>query len=121
MGAFFRKLFWGVILNSLGILACQSLLNYLLNDFFFKGALFQLIFLAFILTILNLLIKPVIHFIFLPLIWLTLGIFTLVINLIILKTASFFVPGVLVINSSLTWLAASIIISIFNSFLHSIK
>ena len=117
MGAFLRKLFWGVILNSIVILACQRLLNYLLNDFFFKGTLSQLIFLAFVLTILNLLVKPIIRFIFLPLIWLTLGIFTLVINLIILKTASFLVPGVLVINSSLTWLAASIIISIFNSFL----
>lgn len=117
MGTFFKKFFFGVILNSIII----WLLNYLLNDSFFKGTLTQLIFLAFVLTFLNLLIKPVIRFIFLPLIWLTLGIFALVINLIILKTASFLVPGVLVINSSLTWLAASIIISISNSFLYRIK
>ena len=89
MGAFFKKLFWGVILNSLGILACQRLLNYLWNDFFFKGTLSQLIFLAFVLTLLNLLIKPIIRFIFLPLIWLTLGIFTLVINLILYEKIYF--------------------------------
>jgi putative membrane protein len=121
MGSFLRKLFWGVILNSIAILACQKALNYLLHDFFFKGNIGQLILLALVLTILNIILKPIIRIIFLPLIWLTLGIFSLVINLIILKTASLLVPNVLIINSVLTWLAASIIISIFNSFLHSIK
>ena len=118
MGAFLRRLFWGVILNSLAIFICQKILSSFLNDFFFKGTIIELLIFAFILTVLNLLIKPIIRLILLPLIWLTLGLFTLIINLIILKTAAFLMPGVLVINSLFTWLIASIIISIFNSFLH---
>lgn len=121
MGAFLRKLFWGVIINSLGILACEEILNYFLQDFSFEGTVYQLILLALVLTLLNLLVKPIIRFIFLPLIWFTLGIFGFVINLTILKIAIFLIPGTLIIHSSLTWLAASIIISAFNSLLHSVK
>jgi len=117
---FLKRLSLGVVINIAAILFCQRLLNYLFNDFYFQGTLEQLIILGFILSLLNLLIKPILRLLFLPLIWITLGIFIFVINIIILKTASFLMP-VLVIQSSITWLAASIIISIFNSFLHRIK
>lgn len=120
MMRFVKRLFFGVILNIIAILFCQRLLNYLFNDFYFQGTLEQLITLAFTLTLLNLLVKPVLRLLFLPLIWITLGIFILVINIILLKSASVLIP-VLVIQSHLTWLAASIIISIFNSFLYRIK
>ncbi|NMB92424.1 MAG: phage holin family protein [Parcubacteria group bacterium] len=120
MRTFFKRLFWGVILNSLSIFVCQKVLNYFLNDFFFRGTIIELIIFAFILTILNFLIKPILRLVFLPIIWLTLGLFTLIINLIILKTAAFLMPDVLIINSTLTWLLASMIISILNSFLHLI-
>jgi len=120
MMRFLKRLFLAVILNIVAILFCQRLLNYLFNDFYFQGTLEQLIILGFILSILNLLIKPILRLLFLPLIWVTLGIFIFVINIILLKTASFLMP-VLVIQSPITWLAASIIISIFNSFLYWIK
>ena len=118
MGTMLRKLLWGVILNSVALLISQKALQYFLHDFSFTGTIVQLIIFAFILTLLNLLIKPILRLIFLPIIWLTLGIFSLVINLLILKIATIAMPGVLVINSVLTWFLASIIISIFNSFLH---
>ena len=117
---FLKKLFFGVILNIAAILFCQRLLNYLFNDFHFQGTLEQLIILALILSILNLLIKPILRILFLPLIWITLGIFIFLINIILLKTATIFMP-VLIIQYPITWLIASIIISIFNSFLHWIK
>lgn len=120
MMRFLKRLFLAVILNIVAILFCQRLLNYLFNDFYFQGTLEQLIILGFILSILNLLIKPMLRLLFLPLVWVTLGIFIFVINIILLKTASFLMP-VLVIQSPITWLAASIIISIFNSFLYWIK
>lgn len=120
MMRFLKRLFLAVILNIVAILFCQRLLNYLFNDFYFQGTLEQLIILGFILSILNLLIKPILRLLFLPLVWVTLGIFIFVINIILLKTASFLMP-VLVIQSPITWLAASIIISIFNSFLYWIK
>lgn len=120
MMRFLKKLFFGVIFNVAAILLCQRLLNHLFNDFYFQGALEQLILLALILSILNLLIKPILRILFLPLIWITLGLFALIINIILLKSATIFMP-VLVIQYPITWLAASIIISIFNSFLHWIK
>ena len=117
---FLKKLFLGVILNSLAILFCQKLLNGLLNDFYFQGTLVELILLALALSFLNLSIKPIIHFIFLPLIWITLGLFVFIINIIILKIATLFIPS-LIIQFPVTWLVASIIISVFNSLIYKMK
>jgi len=113
---FLKKLFLGIILNIVAL----KLLSYLFNDFYFNGTLEQLIIFAFILSLLNLLIKPILRILFLPLIWITFGVFALIINIILLKTASILMP-VLIIESYFTWLAASVIISIFNSFLYKIK
>ena len=116
-----KRIFGGIILNIFAVLVCERFFNYLLNDFDFRGNTSQLIIFCLILTGLNLLLKPVLRLIFLPLVWLTLGIFILVINLIILKTAVYLVPDVLVIKTTLGWLGASIVISIFNSFIYRIK
>lgn len=120
MMRFLKRLFFGIILNVTAILFCQRLLNYLFSDFYFQGTLEQLIILALILSFLNLLIKPILRILFLPLIWISFGFFAFVINIILLKTATILIP-VLVIQYPITWLAASIIISIFNSFLYWIK
>jgi putative membrane protein len=116
---FLKKLFWGVILNSLAVLLCQKLFNELFNDFYFNGGFAELILLALVITLLNFLVKPILHFAFLPLIWITLGLFSLVINIIILKAAALFTSS-LIIQLPLTWLAASVIISIFNSLIQKI-
>jgi putative membrane protein len=114
---FLKKLFLGIALNSLAILLCQKLFNELFNDFYFQGTFIELILLALIISFLNLLIKPILRLIFLPLIWITLGLFSLIINIIILKTATVFMP-VLIIQSPIVWLIASIIISSFNSLMY---
>ncbi|MDD2678100.1 MAG: phage holin family protein [Candidatus Paceibacterota bacterium] len=116
---FLKRLFIGTVLNVIAILACQKILNYLFNDFFFQGSIKDLVILALVLTLLNFLIKPILKIIFLPLIWLTLGLFSIVINLVILKGATVLIPG-LAINSIITWVSASIIISFFNSFLNHV-
>jgi len=115
-----KRIFWGIVLNSIAILLCQKLLNYLWQDFYFRGSVTQLLIFALILTILNLLLKPVLHFVFLPLIWITLGIFNIVLNLIILKAAALLSP-LLEVHSLLTWITASIIISMFNAPLRRIR
>lgn len=114
---FIKRVLAGILFNIGAIFVCQKVLG---ASFIFTGSPFQLISLALVLTLLNLLIKPVLHFFFTPLIWLTLGLFTFIINIIILKIAVYFVPQ-LIINSSLTWLGASLIISIFNSLLYWVK
>lgn len=121
MSRLIKRVFWGIVLNSIAIVFCQKILNYLWQDFYFRGSITQLLIFALILTILNLLLKPVLHFIFLPLIWITLGIFNIVLNLIILKAAVLLYPNLLVIHSAITWLTASVIISMFNAPLHKIR
>lgn len=110
-----RKFLLGIIINSLALYLCQRIFQYLFNDFIFTGNIKQFVLLALVLTLLNFLLKPILKFFFAPLIFLTLGIFSLIVNLIILKLAVYFVPQ-LEIKSSLTWLGASILISLFNSF-----
>lgn len=110
-----RKFLLGIIINCFALYICQRLFQYLFNDFIFKGSLSQFLLLALVLTLLNLLVKPILKFFFAPLIFLTLGIFSLIVNLIILKLAIYFVPQ-LEIKYSLTWIGASLLISLFNSF-----
>ncbi|MGB9726639.1 MAG: phage holin family protein [Minisyncoccia bacterium] len=110
-----RKFLLGIVINCLVLYVCQKLFNYLFNDFHFTGTISQFLLLGLILTLLNFLLKPILKFFFAPLIFLTLGIFSLIVNLIILKIAVYFVPQ-LEIKTSLTWLGASILISLFNSF-----
>ncbi|MGC8944265.1 MAG: phage holin family protein [Minisyncoccia bacterium] len=121
MITFIKRLVWGIILNSLAIIVLGKLFNYWFNDFFFKGDYVSLIVFAIILTILNFLLKPILRFVFLPVIWLTLGIFGLIINLLILKIATIIIPDILIINSFLTWILASFFLSVVNSFLKFVK
>ena len=65
--------FWG---NFLGILLC----DYLIKGFDFSGSLFCLAEIALFLTIFNLIFKPILKFLFLPLIILTLGLGLIFIN-----------------------------------------
>ena len=68
-------------------------------------------FLAIVISLINLFIKPVLLFITLPINILTLGLFTLIINAVLLIFASHIVPG-FHIDGFLSALLGSIIISI---------
>ena len=74
---------------------------------------------ALVLGILNLLIKPLLILLTLPLNILTLGLFTFVINAILLLIASNLVRGFHV-NSLFTAIIASIVISIVSAIISSI-
>ncbi len=120
MFALIKRIFVGIFLNIAALVVCEKVFQYYFQDFYFQGDSSKLVLLALVLTLLHLLIKPILRFFSAPLIWITLGLFSVVINLIILKTAGFFFPE-LVIHSSIVWLGASLIISIFNSFLRWVK
>jgi putative membrane protein len=72
---------------------------------------------ALILGIINITIRPILYFLTLPITFLTLGIFTFVINALMILLASAIVPGFVVINF---WWAFvfSIILTIINYFLY---
>ncbi len=74
---------------------------------------------ALVLGLANLVIKPILMFLTAPINWLTLGLFTFVINGLLLKLVAEFVDGFRVRD----WLSAilgSIFISVLSSIMHAI-
>ena len=76
--------------------------------------------LALVLGILNAILKPILLILTLPINVLTLGLFTIVINALLIMLAATIVPGFTVANFGWAVLF-SILISLFNIFLTKIK
>lgn len=74
---------------------------------------------ALALGIINTVIKPILLFLTLPITILTLGLFTFVLNALLVLLAAYFVPGFHV--AGFWWaLAFSIVLSLVNSILHNL-
>lgn len=104
-----------VLSNALGIWAAVRLVA----DIHFYGDWKWLILAGAVLGLINFLIKPIVKIISAPLIWITLGLFTIVINVLMLNLAAKIV-GALVID---TWIAAFwavIVISAINFLVSSL-
>lgn len=104
-----------VLSNAIGIWASVRLVP----GIFFDGDWKWLIFTGAVLGFINFFVKPVIKIISLPLIWLTLGLFTIVINVLMLTLAAK-ISGTLTIE---TWTAAFwavIVISFINYIVSSL-
>jgi len=112
-----KKAILGVLLNIFALFVCQKVLNYLFLDFYLSSDLKRVIIFAVILAFINFFIKPILKILFLPLVWITLGFFSLIINIFLLKFANFLYPTI-TINSFSSWLLASILISLFNSLMY---
>jgi putative membrane protein len=98
-----------VLSNAIGIWAATRLVH----GIHFYGSWKWLILAGAVLGLINFIIKPIIKLISLPLIWITLGLFTIVINVLLFNLVSHVVPH-LVID---TWVAAFwavIVISFIN-------
>lgn len=75
---------------------------------------------ALVLGIINAFLKPVLLILTLPINILTLGLFTFVINAILILLVSKFVPG-FIVDGFLWALIFGIILSIANTFVHSLR
>lgn len=75
---------------------------------------------AVVLGIINAFVKPILLILTLPITILTLGLFTFVINAFVILLTSQLVPGFMV-DGFLWALLFSIVLSIINSFLHSLN
>jgi len=98
-----------ILSNALGIWASARLVP----GIFFDGDWKWLIFTGAVLGFINFFVKPIVKIVSLPLIWLTLGLFTIVINVLMLTLAAK-ISGTLIID---TWTAAFwavVVISIIN-------
>lgn len=75
--------------------------------------------LAVVLGVLNTVLRPILIFLTLPLTILTLGLFTLVINTILILLASYLVPG-FIVTSFLQAFLFSIVLSLVGSFMFAL-
>lgn len=86
---------------------------YLVPGFVVAGSIEQYLIAGFVLAILNMIVKPVIKLISFPLILLTLGLFTIVINALIIWLLDYLVTFV-TIESLFALFAVTVIVSIVN-------
>jgi len=87
--------------------------DYLLQNFIFKGDILTLIIAGLILGLINFFIRPILKLISAPLILLSLGLFTLVINMALLWLLEYLIPE-LAINGIFTYFWATLIIAAVN-------
>lgn len=91
----------------------------LLMDSMYIGSFSGLLILTLIFGALNLTIKPLLQFFSLPITFLTLGLFSLVVNGVVLKLAFSLVPGVH-LYGFLSAIGASILLSIANTIIYNV-
>lgn len=109
-----RRVSLFIIINAISLYIISNLMSSV-----YISSLGSLLMLTVIFGCLNLVVKPVIQFFSLPITFLTLGLFSLVINGIVLYLAFAIVPGVH-LNGFLNSIWAAILLSIANSIFYNI-
>ncbi|SHG82370.1 phage holin family protein [Flagellimonas flava] len=108
------KLILRLLLNALAVVILSYVLPGVGVD-----SMTTAILVAIVLSILNFLVKPILIILTLPITILTLGLFLLIINALIILIAAHFIPGFEV--STIWWaLIFSLLLSFLQSILHSI-
>lgn len=91
-----------ILINAIAIKAAAYFR--LIPGFEFTGDTVSLLWVSFLLTIVNYFLKPILKLLFGPLILLTLGLFTIVINMIILYIVDLYTPDLSIANiQALFW------------------
>ncbi|HLR40947.1 MAG TPA: phage holin family protein [Virgibacillus sp.] len=107
--------FLSIILNAIALIAVAQLF-----DSFHLEGFGTAILASFILSILNVLVKPILIIFTLPITFLTLGLFLFVINAITLMITQGLMDASFVIDGFGTAIIASVVISILNLLLNSL-
>ncbi len=103
-----------LLVNSLAVLVTAYILPGVKVDSYFTALV-----VAVILGIVNIVIKPILIIITLPITILTLGLFTFVINAFMIELVSAIVPG-FTVSGFVTALMFSLVLSLINWFMHSL-
>ncbi|MDP3004431.1 MAG: phage holin family protein [Candidatus Azambacteria bacterium] len=98
-----------IIVNALAILTAE----WLVPGVIYKYEFLSLIKIALILALANILLKPILKMIFGPFILLTLGFFTIAINIFLIWLVVYFVPELSIVSFN-AYFWTMIIISFFN-------
>jgi putative membrane protein len=107
--SFLARVIVQIFANSAAILVA----HWLVPGFVFRGDWQDLVFAGAVLGIINSLVRPIVKLLTFPVIILTLGLFTIIINIAMLYLAANFIPS-LIINGFWAGFWAVIIISIVN-------
>ena len=104
-----------IVLNGLGLWAAAQLLP----GIHYEGGLLYLLLAGFVLGAVNLLVKPIVTLLSLPFVVVTLGLFFLVINGLMVWLVDFFLAGFRV-DSFLWAMAGGLFLAIYNMLLRAI-
>jgi len=111
-----RNFLLSIIVNWISLLVLTYFLPNWIQVSDWRAALMA----AFVLAILNALVRPILMILSMPLNLLTLGLFTFVINALMLYLAQYFVSGFTIQNDFFVIFILAIIMSVLNSILLSI-
>jgi putative membrane protein len=104
-----------IVLNGLGLWAASQLLP----GIHYEGGLLYLLLAGFVLGVVNLLVKPIVTILSLPFVVVTLGLFFLVINGLMVWLVDFFLAGFRV-DSFLWAMAGGLFLAIYNMLLRAL-
>jgi putative membrane protein len=103
-----------IITNSIGILIA----GYFVPGIIFKGDLISLAITGFVLALANSIIKPILKFISGPLIILTMGLFMVIVNMVILWLVAWLMPELTIVGFwAYVW--GVVILAILNAIMHA--
>jgi putative membrane protein len=115
-----KKIILGIILNGLALYG----VTLLLNDIHYTGGVKFFLVGGFIIGFLNVFVKPLMKLLSFPLLLMTVGLFTIVINAIIFWLTVKIVNGIhlsdisVIISSTWTYLIASVVFGLVNWVIH---
>lgn len=115
-----KKIILGVILNALALYG----VTYFLPDIQYTGGILFFLVSGFIIGFLNTFVKPLMKILSFPLMLMTIGLFSLVINAIVFWLTMKIVNGIhiadvsVVINSPWTYLIAGVVFGLLNWVIH---
>ena len=98
-----------IVLNGIGILVVA----YLVPGIDYQGGLLYLFLVGLVMGLINLLVRPIVTLLSIPLIVLTLGLFFFVINGLMLYLAAYFLDG-LTIDGCFPALLGGLVLALFN-------
>lgn len=109
-----------IITNSIGILIAAYLVPRIITSgtLIFTGDLVDLVITGFVLAIANSIVKPILKVVSSPLIILTMGLFMVVINIVLLWTVAWLMPE-LTITGFWAYFWGVIILTILNAITHA--
>ena len=110
MKTWIQRILLQVVLNTAAILALEYF-----GVLTFNGDLVTLLKLSAIIGLINLFLKPILSLVTKPLIWITFGLFAIILNLILLKVAMAFAPELKLMHGFNSLLISSLVLGVANA------